>query len=446
MSCAATKEKAASSGMSARMVMKARAAARCGMPSSADRSSTRRRKVCASPSRRLQAALASPSGSSRARTRRSRLITARITRRREARARLLLPRPGELSAGECDGREKDARRGGGESQRGRGGAPRAADRGGARRGAALPARGRGDEARGRARLAGRQAEGGGRGAPAPPGVRPGQQDGRHRRRGSGRPRARQPGQVAGHRGRRRVPRRPALPPLGRRLAEGPPLFLLLWRSPTSPTGCSTSCCPSPSTGGTWSASTRTRRSPRPPWRASGWAAPAARCWFRPSAPTSRASWERPCPSSSATEAPRGLTLRHLLHISDVHFGPPHLPELAEKIQEFAARRRPDVIALSGDLTQRAKAEQFRQARKFVDRLPAPTLVVPGNHDVPLYRVWERALSPFHAYRKYFAEDLEPVWQDDELLLVGINTAHGWTVKEGRIGLSRLKAFAETIAK
>src|SRR5688500_2856505 len=227
MSCAATKEKAASSGMSARMVMKARAAARCGMPSSADRSSTRRRKVCASPSRRLQAALASPSGSSRARTRRSRLITARITRRREARARLLLPRPGELSAGECDGREKDARRGGGESQRGRGGPPRAADRGGARRGAALPARGRGDEARGRARLAGRQAEGGGRGAPAPPGVRPGQQDGRHRGRGRGRLRARQPRQVAGHRGRRRVPRRPALPPLGRRLAEGPPLFLTL---------------------------------------------------------------------------------------------------------------------------------------------------------------------------------------------------------------------------
>ena len=73
-------------------------------------------------------------------------------------------------------------------------------------------------------------------------------------------------------------------------------------------------------------------------------------------------------------------------------------------------------------------------------------MVPGNHDVPLYRVWERALSPFHAYRKHFAADLEPVWQDDELLLVGINTAHGWTVKEGRIALSRLKAFAETIAQ
>jgi 3',5'-cyclic AMP phosphodiesterase CpdA len=73
-------------------------------------------------------------------------------------------------------------------------------------------------------------------------------------------------------------------------------------------------------------------------------------------------------------------------------------------------------------------------------------VVPGNHDVPLYRVWERALSPYHAYRKHFAEDLEPVWHDDELLLVGVNTAHGWTLKEGRIPLSRLKAVAETIGQ
>lgn len=138
-------------------------------------------------------------------------------------------------------------------------------------------------------------------------------------------------------------------------------------------------------------------------------------------------------------------MRHLLHISDVHFGPPHLPELAEKILEFAERRRPDVVVLSGDLTQRAKPEQFRQARRFVDRLPAPSLVVPGNHDVPLYRFWERSLRPFAAYQRYFAKELEPVWQDDELLLVGINTAHGWTVKEGRIRLSRLKQVAELLA-
>jgi 3',5'-cyclic AMP phosphodiesterase CpdA len=138
-------------------------------------------------------------------------------------------------------------------------------------------------------------------------------------------------------------------------------------------------------------------------------------------------------------------LRHLLHISDVHFGPKHLPELAEHILEFAVRRRPDVVVLSGDLTQRAKPAQFQQARRWVDRLPAPALVVPGNHDVPLYRAWERLLDPFGAYRKHFAGELEPVWQDDELLLVGVNTAHGMTLKEGRIPLSKLRQVAATIA-
>jgi 3',5'-cyclic AMP phosphodiesterase CpdA len=80
----------------------------------------------------------------------------------------------------------------------------------------------------------------------------------------------------------------------------------------------------------------------------------------------------------------------------------------------------------------------------VDRFAVPVLVVPGNHDVPLYRVWERTLKPFHAYRKHFAEELEPVWRDDELLLVGINTAHGWTVKEGRVKISRLRDVAKVI--
>jgi len=139
-------------------------------------------------------------------------------------------------------------------------------------------------------------------------------------------------------------------------------------------------------------------------------------------------------------------VRHLLHISDVHFGPPHLPELAEKILDYAERRRPDVVVVSGDLTQRAKPEQFRQARRFVDRFPMPALVVPGNHDVPLYRFWERSLRPFGAYQKHFAKELEPVWRDDELLLVGINTAHGWTVKEGKVRIRRLREMARLVAE
>ena len=137
-------------------------------------------------------------------------------------------------------------------------------------------------------------------------------------------------------------------------------------------------------------------------------------------------------------------MRELFHISDVHFGPPHLPVVREGVLELIADRRPDLVVLSGDLTQRARPEQFREARAFVDAIPVPTLVVPGNHDVPMYRVWERALSPFGAYREHFSEELEPVYRDDGLLVVGINTAFNWTIKEGRIKLDRLLEVGELL--
>lgn len=137
-------------------------------------------------------------------------------------------------------------------------------------------------------------------------------------------------------------------------------------------------------------------------------------------------------------------MRTLLHISDVHFGPPHLAELSRAVLDLAAERRPDLVVLSGDLTQRAKPQQFREARAFVDAMPVPTLVVPGNHDVPMYRVWERVFSPFGAYREHFARDLEPVFRDDELLVIGVNTAFNWTIKDGRITLRRLREVAELL--
>lgn len=130
-------------------------------------------------------------------------------------------------------------------------------------------------------------------------------------------------------------------------------------------------------------------------------------------------------------------MRQICHISDVHFGPPHLPELAQGVLRFVGERRPDLVVISGDLTQRAKVGQFQQARRFVDSIPVPTLVVPGNHDVPLYRFWERFGNPFGAYRKHFSRELEPQYRDAELLVIGINTAHGWTFKDGRITPQRL---------
>lgn len=139
-------------------------------------------------------------------------------------------------------------------------------------------------------------------------------------------------------------------------------------------------------------------------------------------------------------------MRQLLHLSDVHCGPHFLPAVAAGAVELAARRRPDVVVVSGDLTQRAKPAQLREARAFLDRFEAigiPTLAVPGNHDVPLYRklFLERLLDPYGAYRRHFSAELEPVFEDDELLLIGLNTAHAWTLKDGRLSRERLRRLA-----
>ncbi len=138
-------------------------------------------------------------------------------------------------------------------------------------------------------------------------------------------------------------------------------------------------------------------------------------------------------------------MRQILHISDVHFGPPHRRQVSDGVHELARLRAPDLVVISGDLTQRARPEQFIEARAFVDRFAVPALTVPGNHDVPMYRFWERLLAPFGAYRKHFATELEPTFEDDELLVVGVNTAFNWTVKDGRVtpaGRRRLESLLE----
>ncbi len=99
----------------------------------------------------------------------------------------------------------------------------------------------------------------------------------------------------------------------------------------------------------------------------------------------------------------------ILHASDVHFGKPHLPELAEALVRFVHRQRPGAVVVSGDLTQRARAAEYRAARAFLDSLkPHPVIVTTGNHDVPLYRVGERLLAPFRNYLAHIEPALDSV--------------------------------------
>ena len=138
-------------------------------------------------------------------------------------------------------------------------------------------------------------------------------------------------------------------------------------------------------------------------------------------------------------------MRTLLHISDVHFGPKHLEDRAAAVLALIREGTPDYVVISGDLTQRAKPEQFAAARRFVESIPCPTLAVPGNHDVPLYRFWERLLLPFGAWRRHFSPHLEPHLIDDQVCLVGVNTAFARTLTGGRITRAQSKRVRDLFA-
>lgn len=124
----------------------------------------------------------------------------------------------------------------------------------------------------------------------------------------------------------------------------------------------------------------------------------------------------------------------LLHISDLHFGPPYHPDVGEALLRFAHKLQPDVVVASGDFTQRAREEQFAAAREFLDRLPeAPLVVTPGNHDVPLYRLAERAFDPYRYYRRYISEELDSVTRHPDGVIVALNsTAPRTAITNGRV--------------
>ncbi len=133
----------------------------------------------------------------------------------------------------------------------------------------------------------------------------------------------------------------------------------------------------------------------------------------------------------------------ILHVSDLHFGPYYLPPVGEAMLALAGNLSPDYIVASGDFTQRAKLSEFEAARDFLDSLPnVPTVVTPGNHDVPLYRLWERITNPYANYREAINEELDTVTQGDRVSIVALDsTAPLRAITNGRIDPTQLD-FAE----
>jgi 3',5'-cyclic AMP phosphodiesterase CpdA len=133
----------------------------------------------------------------------------------------------------------------------------------------------------------------------------------------------------------------------------------------------------------------------------------------------------------------------LIHVSDLHFGR-HDPSVAEALLRDAERVRPDVVVVSGDLTQRARPEEFRAARAWIDRLPCPAVIVPGNHDLPLLDLPRRVARPFAGFRRHVRDDLEPVHRARDVVLVGVTTPRRTRWREGRIGVDQMERIAATL--
>jgi 3',5'-cyclic AMP phosphodiesterase CpdA len=140
-------------------------------------------------------------------------------------------------------------------------------------------------------------------------------------------------------------------------------------------------------------------------------------------------------------------MRRIAHLSDLHFGA-HDPAIVEALLRALAELAPDIVVISGDLTQRARRTQFRAADAFLRRIEAdgrPVVLVPGNHDIPLFDVARRFLSPLHRWQRYIAGGRRERYFDEEVAIVGLNTARSLTFKDGRLSIGQINALAQAFA-
>ena len=136
----------------------------------------------------------------------------------------------------------------------------------------------------------------------------------------------------------------------------------------------------------------------------------------------------------------------ILQISDTHFGTEQ-PPVVEALLALAWQLQPDLIVLSGDVTQRARPAEFAAAAAFVARLPpGPRLVVPGNHDIPLFNVLQRVIDPFQGYRQCLGSALEDSRRLPDVFMTGVNSVRAWRHKHGSLSPEQIEAVAERLRR
>ncbi len=130
-------------------------------------------------------------------------------------------------------------------------------------------------------------------------------------------------------------------------------------------------------------------------------------------------------------------MRLIAHLSDLHFGT-EISVVVKALTRDLKEARPHVILVSGDITQRARKYQFAQAADFLNQFAAPKLVVPGNHDVPLYNLAHRLINPLAGYHLYFPRDVESHYSDEHLMILGLNSTHRLRIRRGQLSHRQLE--------
>lgn len=136
----------------------------------------------------------------------------------------------------------------------------------------------------------------------------------------------------------------------------------------------------------------------------------------------------------------------LLQVSDPHFGTER-PAVLAALEALVRARSPDLLLLSGDITQRATRAQFAAAQAFVARLQVPqVLAIPGNHDIPLFNLPARLFWPYAGFRGVFGDELEPEFENEQLLVLALNTTRRWRHVDGELSEAQIERVAQRVAK
>ncbi|EPX86812.1 metallophosphoesterase family protein [Salipiger mucosus] len=138
-------------------------------------------------------------------------------------------------------------------------------------------------------------------------------------------------------------------------------------------------------------------------------------------------------------------MKRVAHVSDLHFGRTD-HALRHALIEAVNAAKPDLVAVTGDFTQRARRRQYSAARAFLERIEAPWMAVPGNHDISLDNLWQRFFRPWRRYREFICDDLCPVHVQDGLVVVGLNTVNRFRWQSGRVRWLQMRTVSRVFSE